>query len=243
MKIITLIPSRLGSTRLPNKPLANIAGKAMILHVVDRVWEAGIKDVYVAAAEKEIADVVEKAGAKAVLTDPDLASGTDRIYQALQKISNNQDVEYIINVQGDLPTIEPDVIKQTLELIKKGDCDITTAVAKITNNNEKTNPNVVKAVVSWKSDKEGQALYFTRATAPYGEGDLFHHIGLYIYKRSALEKFVKLEASQLEKREKLEQLRALENNMTIGVVKVNTVPLGVDTLEDLETAREMLKKK
>ena len=241
MKIITLIPSRLGSTRLPNKPLANIAGKAMILHVVDRVWEAGIKDVFVAAAEKEIVDIVEKAGAKAVLTDPDLPSGTDRIYQALQKIPNNQDVEYIINVQGDLPTIEPDVIKQTLELIKKSNYDITTAVAKITNNNEKTNPNVVKAVVSWKSDKEGQALYFTRATAPHGEGDLFHHIGLYIYKRSVLEKFVQLEASPLEKREKLEQLRALENAMTIGVVKVNTVPLGVDTLEDLETAREMLK--
>jgi 3-deoxy-manno-octulosonate cytidylyltransferase (CMP-KDO synthetase) len=241
MKIITLIPSRLGSTRLPNKPLANIAGKAMILHVVDRVWEAGIKDVYVAAAEKEIADVVEKAGAKAVLTDADLPSGTDRIYQALQKIPNNQDVEYIINVQGDLPTIEPDVIKQTLELIKKGNYDIATAVAKITNNNEKTNHNVVKAIVSWKSEKEGQALYFTRATAPHGEGDLFHHIGLYIYKRSALEKFVKLESSPLEKREKLEQLRALENNMTIGVVKVETVPLGVDTIEDLETAREMLK--
>ncbi len=242
MRIITLIPARLGSTRLPRKPLADIAGFPMIVQVVKRALEAGVSDVYVAAAEEEIAQAVEKAGVKAILTDPSLPSGTDRIAAALGKVEQNQKVDIVLNLQGDLPTIEPKVIKDTIDLLKTGDYDITTAVCEIKNESEKTNPNVVKAVVSWKNDNSGKALYFTRATAPANEGPLYHHIGLYAYKTAALEKFVKLPVSELEKREKLEQLRALENDMKIGVVKSDTVPLGVDTQEDLEKARNILSK-
>ena len=240
MKIITLIPSRLGSTRLPNKPLADIAGLPMVVQVLKRAQEAGMTDIYVAAAEPQIISAVEQNGGKAILTDPNLPSGTDRIYQALQKIPNNQDVDIIVNLQGDLPTIEPYVIESAINLIKTGDYDITTAVVKITEPSEKTNPNVVKAIVSWKNETSGQALYFTRTTAPHGDGDLYHHIGIYVYKRKALEQFVKLSPSPLELREKLEQLRALENGMKIGVVKTETMPLGVDTAEDLEKARKIL---
>ena len=242
MKIITLIPARLGSTRLPNKPLADIAGLPMIVQVVKRVLEAGISDICVAAAEKEIVEAVEKHGAKAVLTDPALPSGTDRIHQALQKILKNQDVDIIVNVQGDLPTIEPSVIAATINLIKTGKYDITTAVAEITRDSEKTNPNVVKAIVNWNDEKTGDGINFTRETKAASDGKYYHHIGLYVYKRSALEKFVKLPQSENEKRERLEQLRALDNGMKIGVVKTNTVPLGVDTQEDLEKAREILAK-
>jgi 3-deoxy-manno-octulosonate cytidylyltransferase (CMP-KDO synthetase) len=233
----------MGSTRLPNKPLADICGLPMIVQVVKRVYEAGIDDVYVAAAEKEIIDILQRHKIKSVLTDPSLSSGTDRIYQALEFLEKQSDLseyQYVINVQGDLPTIEPKVINQVIELIKTDKYDIATAVAKITDNSERANPNVVKAIVSWKNSNEGKALYFTRATCPSGEGDLYHHIGLYAFKMSALKKFVSLNPSKLEVREKLEQLRALENDMTIGVVETKTVPLGVDTIEDLEKARNIL---
>ncbi len=233
----------MGSTRLPNKPLADIAGLPMIVQVMKRAVEAGISEVCIAAAEKEIVEVVEKHGAKAVLTDPSHPSGTDRIHEALQKILKDQHVDIVVNVQGDLPTIEPSVIKAAIDLIKTGEYDITTAVAEITEESEKTNPNVVKAVVSWKDDGTGRALYFTRATTPSGDGPLYHHIGLYVYKREALEKFVSLPPSLLERREKLEQLRALENGMSIGVIRTAAVPLGVDTQEDLEKARAILGKK
>ncbi len=246
MSVVIAIPSRLGSTRLPNKPLADIQGKPMILRVYEQAKKTSIKDIFVAAAEPEITEVIIKNNGLAVITDAGLASGTDRIYQGLKRLNLLNKFEYVINLQGDLPTISPDIINLCIKAIsnKEFNFDIVTAVAKINIDEEKTNPNVVKAIVSWqnqnKSDdiKIGKTLYFTRATAPYGEGDLWHHIGIYAYKISALEKFVNLPASELEKREKLEQLRALENNLSIGVIETNEVPLGVDTPEDLEKARK-----
>jgi 3-deoxy-manno-octulosonate cytidylyltransferase (CMP-KDO synthetase) len=215
----------------------------MVVQVIRRALEAGITDTVVAAAEKEIVEVVEKHGGKAVLTDPALPSGTDRIHAALEKILKEQHVDIIVNVQGDLPTIEPKVIKAAIDLIKTGKYDITTAVSEITDESEKTNPNVVKAIVKWDDELTGTASNFTRETKPAEDGKYYHHIGLYVYKRAALEKFVKLPQSENEKRERLEQLRALDNGLTIGVVKTETVPLGVDTAEDLEKARTFLSNK
>lgn len=235
-----IIPARMGSTRFPGKPLANIAGKPMIVHVVERALAADIGDVWVATCEQEIVDVVENAGGRAVMTDPELPSGSDRIYQALQKIAQRYD--YIINVQGDLPTLEPKVIQTTLSLLQQSKADIATLVAIISREEEKNNPNVVKAVVAGEPDigHHGRALYFTRATAPYGEGKLYHHIGLYGYTQAALERFVSLQPSALERREKLEQLRALENGLHIEVGVVNSVPLGVDVPEDVGRAEKIL---
>ncbi|HCR85942.1 MAG TPA: 3-deoxy-manno-octulosonate cytidylyltransferase [Alphaproteobacteria bacterium] len=238
-KAIILIPSRLGSTRLPNKPLADIQGKPMIIRVVEQGKKSLISDIYVAAADPDIAIEVEKNGLNAILTNPDHQSGTDRIFEALQKIQGK--FEYIVNLQGDLPTIDPQIISDLLKFIENSDYDIVTAVAKIIVEEEKASPNVVKAVVSWKNANTGTALYFTRATVPYGAEELFHHIGIYIYRRAALENFISMPISLLEKTEKLEQLRALENAMKIGVLKVDTIPLGVDTMEDLEKARNMFK--
>ena len=239
-KIAIFIPARMESTRLPGKPLAAINGKPMIVHVLERAKESGISDIYVACAEKEIAVVVEAAGGKAILTKPSHPSGTDRIFEALKKTGG--DYDYIVNVQGDLPTLNPRIITSALDAMKKyRNADIVTLAAIITHEDEKTNPNVVKAVVSPRTDKIGKALYFTRSPAPYGEGNLLHHIGLYVYRTESLKKFVKLKPSELEKREKLEQLRALENGMNIYVVTVDAVPLGVDTPEDLETVRKILK--
>lgn len=246
MPAIIAIPSRLGSTRLPNKPLADICGKPMIVRVFEQAEKSGIKNIFVACAENEILQEIVKRGGEAVLTSPDLPSGTDRIYQGLVSLGYKSKYKYVINLQGDLPTISPKVIKQCYDLISDHDhdFDIVTVVAKITDEKEKNNPNVVKAVVSWKDKKKtiGEALYFSRATIPHGEGDHWHHIGIYAYKMKALQKFVDLLPSPLEKREKLEQLRALENNMSIGVIKTDTIPLGVDTKEDLEKARKIFKE-
>jgi 3-deoxy-manno-octulosonate cytidylyltransferase (CMP-KDO synthetase) len=239
-KIAIFIPARMESTRLPGKPLAMINGKPMIMHVLDRAKESGIADIYVACAEKEIAATVKAGGGIAILTKPGHPSGTDRIFEALKK--SGKDYDYIVNVQGDLPTLNPKIINAALDAISKfKDADIITLAAIITDKAETTNPNVVKAVVSKRTDTISRALYFTRATAPYGDGELLHHIGLYVYRASALRKFVKLKPSPLEQREKLEQLRALENGMNIYVVTVDTVPLGVDTQEDLEKARKILQ--
>lgn len=241
-KVVIIIPSRLGSTRLPNKPLAEINGKPMIVQVVDRAIESGFNDVFVAAAEPEIVSTVEAAGAKAVLTDPAHPSGTDRIWEALQKIEGmGSRYDIIINVQGDLPTIDPELIKAAYEAHLVSKADITTLAVQITEESEKTNPNVVKAVVAWaRPARHGKALYFTRATAPTGDAPLYHHIGLYVYSRESLERFVSLPPSPLELSEKLEQLRALEDGMKITVAEVDTVPLGVDTQADLEKARAIL---
>ncbi len=230
----------MASTRLPGKPLADIAGKPMIVHVMDRAIKADIGPVYIAAAEKEIADVVEKVGGKAVLTDPSHPSGTDRIFEALKKIDRNNKYNIVINVQGDLPTLDPQVIRDILKPHENDEVDISTLIAEIKDEEERNNPNVVKAVVSFQENKRmGRALNFTRS-AP--KETAFHHIGIYSYKIKALERFTTLAPSPMEKKEKLEQLRALENGMRIDAVLVNTIPLGVDSPEDLKKAREILKR-
>ncbi len=238
---IILIPARLASTRLPDKPLADIAGVPMIVQVMRRATEAGIGRVVVAAAEAEIVHAVEKAGGEAVLTDPGLPSGSDRIFQALEAVDPGRAHDVVLNVQGDLPTLDPRIIKAALDVLEATPADISTLVAEITDPRERTNPNVVKAVMALApGERAGRALYFTRATAPANEGPLYHHIGLYGYRREALARFVALPPSPLELREKLEQLRALEAGMRIDAALVDTVPLGVDTPADLEKARAAL---
>jgi 3-deoxy-manno-octulosonate cytidylyltransferase (CMP-KDO synthetase) len=243
MNPIIVIPARMASTRLPNKPLADIHGKPMIVHVMERALESKLGRVVVACAEQEIKDAVEKAGGEAVLTDPDLPSGSDRILAALDIVDEAHQHDVVINVQGDLPTLDPKLIKTACDLLNDMTVSIGTLGAIITNEAEKTNPNVVKAVTEIdfsKDKKKGRALYFTRATVPYGDGPLRHHIGLYSYKRRELEKFVASPPTVLEKREKLEQLRALALGMRIELAIADTIPLGVDTPEDLETARRLL---
>ncbi len=245
MKPIIMIPARLASTRLPNKPLADIHGKPMIVHVMERAQESNLGRVVVACAEQEIKDAVEKAGGEAVLTDPDLPSGSDRILAALDVADTKKEFDAVINVQGDLPTLDPKLLKTAFDLLQNMEVSIGTLGAVITRDAEKTNPNVVKAVAEIDfaaGQKKGRALYFTRTTAPANDGPLLHHIGLYAYKRLALQKFVAAQPGVLERREKLEQLRALGLGMRIDIAVADTVPLGVDTPEDLETARRMLQK-
>jgi 3-deoxy-manno-octulosonate cytidylyltransferase (CMP-KDO synthetase) len=237
---LIVIPARLASTRLPNKPLAELCGAPMIVQVYRRAVEAVIGPVLVAADGSEIAQAVREAGGEAVVTDPDLPSGSDRIFAALQGWDPGRRYETIVNLQGDLPTIDPASVRASLAPLADPSVDIATLAARITRVEERADPNVVKAVGSPIGPTRLRALYFTRATAPWGEGDLFHHIGLYAYRRAALERFVSLPPSSLEKREKLEQLRALEAGMRIDVEIVETVPLGVDTPHDLERAREIL---
>lgn len=242
MSQLILIPARLRATRLPGKPLADICGRPMIVHVADRARKSGLGRVVVATDAIEIADAVRAHGHEAVMTRADHESGSDRIFEALTAVDPDGGVDTIINVQGDLPTIEPETIRAALRPFEDPSVDIATLGVEIAREEEKTNPNVVKIVGSPRSDTRLRALYFTRATAPWGEGPLFHHIGLYAYRRAALERFVKLAPSPLEKRERLEQLRALEAGMRIDAEIVQSVPLGVDTPEDLERAREMISK-
>jgi 3-deoxy-manno-octulosonate cytidylyltransferase (CMP-KDO synthetase) len=242
MSPLILIPARMRATRLPGKPLADICGRPMIVHVAERARESGLGRVVVATDTPEVADAVRAHGFEAVMTRVEHESGSDRIFEALTTVDPDGAVETIINVQGDLPTIDPQTIRAALAPFENPAVDIATLGVEITRNDEKTNPNVVKIVGSPLSENRLRALYFTRATAPWGEGPLFHHIGLYAYRRSALERFVKLKPSPLEKREKLEQLRALEAGMRIDAEIVATVPLGVDTPEDLERAREILSR-
>ena len=240
---IVVIPARLGSTRLPDKPLADVSGEPMIVHVWRRGMEAGIGPVVVAAAERAIAEAIEKAGGTAVLTDPGLPSGSDRIHQALQRHDPEGTYDAVVNLQGDLPTIEPAPIRAALGLLADPAVDIGTIAAAITRAEERDDPNVVKAVFPLAPGmRHGRALYFTRATAPAGDGPLYHHIGLYAYRRAALTRFVALPPGILERRERLEQLRALEAGMRIEVALVDTVPLGVDTPADLERARNLLRR-
>ena len=241
LKPIVIIPARMASTRLPGKPLADIAGLPMIVQVLRRAEEAAIGPVVVACAESEIKAAVEAAGGRAVLTDPDHPSGSDRIFEALQSVDPNGEYDAIVNLQGDLPVLDPDVVRAAMKPLDNADVDIATLVAEIELEEEKTNPNVVKAVVGFEGGQGvGRALYFSRATVPHGDGPLYHHIGIYAYRRSALERFVSLSPGVLEQREKLEQLRALENGMRIDAARVDTVPFGVDTPADLERAQQIL---
>lgn len=240
-KIAIIIPARLASTRLPNKPMADILGKTMIQRVYEKAVEAALGQVFVACDGKQIADHVADFGGKAIITNPDLPSGTDRIHAASQAIGEKFDI--IINLQGDLPNIDPQVIKAAADAALQYDCDIATVASKIKNGDEITNPNVVKIAVAFDTDNCGKALYFSRAAIPYSKDnaqDYYHHIGIYAYKTAALERFIKLQPSYLEKRESLEQLRALENNMKIIVKLVEAHPLSVDTPDDLKIVTKII---
>ncbi len=240
---LVLIPARMASTRLPGKPLADIHGLPMIVHVAMRAREAGIGEVFVATDTDEILRAVQAAGFNAVMTRVDHVSGSDRIFEALGKADPHRRAKTIVNLQGDLPTVERETIRAALKPLADPAVDIATLAVEIEDDADKINPNIVKAVGTPIAPRHLRALYFTRATAPWGEGPLYHHIGLYAYRRTALERFVKLPPSPLEMREKLEQLRALEAGMRIDVAVVDAVPLGVDTPAELEKARAMLARK
>jgi 3-deoxy-manno-octulosonate cytidylyltransferase (CMP-KDO synthetase) len=237
---LIIIPARMQATRLPGKPLADIHGVPMIVHVWRRAVEAGVGQVVVATDSEEIKACVRAAGGEAVMTREDHQSGSDRIFEALGLIDPEGRHDIILNMQGDLPTLEPHLVRACAEPLADAGPDIATLGCEITVAEERTNPNVVKVVGSPLASGRLRALYFTRATAPYGDGPLIHHIGMYAYRRRALERFVTLQPSVLEKREKLEQLRALEDGMRIDVSLVDTVPLGVDTPADLDRARREL---
>jgi 3-deoxy-manno-octulosonate cytidylyltransferase (CMP-KDO synthetase) len=242
MNPILIIPARMASTRLPGKVLADIAGRPMILRVWEQAIAAGLGPVVVAAAEREIAAVVLAAGGQAIPTDPDLPSGSDRIFAALSRIDPHGQYDVVVNLQGDLPALAPEDIRKVVAALPGA--DMATLAAEITDPAERDNPSVVKAVVAWDADgQKGRALYFTRAAVPTGDGPLFHHVGIYAFTRAALTRFVALPPSPLEKREKLEQLRALEAHMSIAVARVDSVPLSVDTPADLERANRLLKIK
>lgn len=241
---LILIPARLASTRLPNKPLARIGDRPMIVHVADRAAAARVGDVVVAAAEAETVAAVEAAGHRAVLTDPDLPSGSDRIWAALQTIDPDGRADIVVNVQGDLPTLDPALVARAAALAREPGVDIATLVTPIVEDWERDAPQVVKAAVDMTGAAgdadHGRALYFSRHPIPSGAGPLFHHIGLYAYRRAALAAFVAAPPSPLERRENLEQLRALSLGLRIEAALVDTAPLGVDTPEDLRRARQRL---
>jgi 3-deoxy-manno-octulosonate cytidylyltransferase (CMP-KDO synthetase) len=252
---LVAIPSRLKATRLPDKPLADIHGTPMIVHVWRRAVEANVGRVIVATDSTAIAKVIADVGGEAVMTRDTHTTGSDRIHEALTAIDPAGHIKFIVNLQGDLPTLEPRLVQDCLKPLATDGVDIATLVAEISDPHERTNPNVVKAVgtpvdlatgrpaaSSTTPAQRLRTLYFTRATAPTGDGPLYHHIGIYAYRRAALDRFVTLPSAPLETRERLEQLRALENGMRIDAMVVNTVPLGVDTPEDLVKARQMLAK-
>ncbi|HMA16789.1 MAG: 3-deoxy-manno-octulosonate cytidylyltransferase [Bacteroidota bacterium] len=242
---IVMVPARLASTRLPNKPLADIHGAPMIVHVWRRAVEADVGPVVVACAEEAIAEAVTAAGGRAVLTDPAHASGSDRIFEALTAVDPEGRHDAVVNLQGDLPTLDPTLVRAVLRPLASGPADIATLVVEIREAEERSNPNVVKAAVSFPEGATiARAPYFSRCPVPWDGDDpskpLYHHIGIYAYRRAALERFVALPPSPLELRERLEQLRALEAGLRIDVARVDTLPLGVDTPADLERARALL---
>jgi 3-deoxy-manno-octulosonate cytidylyltransferase (CMP-KDO synthetase) len=235
--VICIVPARMAASRLPGKPLADIAGRPMIVRVMECAQVAGIGTVVVATDSPDIKSAVEAAGGRAIMTRADHPSGSDRIFEALNLADPGGQADIVVNVQGDLPTLAPADLKAALGPLDDPAVDVATLAAEIRKPEERTNPNVVKVVGSPVTPTRLRALYFTRATAPSGDGPLYHHIGLYAYRRAALARFVSLPPSPLELRERLEQLRLLEAGMRIDVTLVDSVPLGVDTLEDLEAAR------
>ena len=239
MSALVLIPARMAASRLPGKPLADIGGEPMIVHVWRRAMEADLGEVAVATDHPDIAAAVTAVGGRAVMTRADHPSGTDRIAEALAFLDPDRRHGLVVNIQGDLPTLAPHVTRETTALLADPEVMLATAVALATEA-EAEAPSVVKMVGSPLGPRRFRALYFTRARAPGGEGPLYHHIGLYAWRRAALERFVALPPSWLERREKLEQLRALEAGMRIDAALVDTVPLGVDTPGDLDVARRAL---
>ncbi len=240
---VVIVPARLAATRFPDKPLADIHGVPMIVQVLRRALEADIGPVLVACGDVAIAEAVDAVGGQAVMTDPDHPSGSDRVHEALGLFDPDGRYDTVVNIQGDLPTIDPAVIAAVLDPFDTADVDITTLAVEITEDRERTDPNVVKAVIALSGDNAriGRALYFSRATVPAAAaGPHYHHIGLYGFRRDALDRFVALPPGRLEVLERLEQLRALEAGMRIDVALVDTVPLGVDTPADLDRARAML---
>lgn len=233
----------MASTRLPGKPLASIAGEAMIVHVWRRAIEADLGRVVVATDSQDVREAILAAGGEAVMTRADHPSGSDRIFEALGRIDPDERHDIVVNVQGDLPTIEPATIRAAVGPLSDPATAIATLAALIVRAEERDDPNVVKAVATRIAPDRLRALYFTRATAPWGEGELFHHIGLYAYRRAALARFVALPPSPLEIRERLEQLRAIEAGMRIDIAVVPAVPLGVDTRHDLDRARLILERR
>lgn len=244
MTPLIAIPARMASTRLPGKPLAEIAGEPMIVHVWRRACEADVGPVVVAAGDAAIVEAIHAAGGEAVLTDTDLPSGSDRIHQAVERIDPDHRHDVIVNLQGDLPTLDPVAIRRVFEPLRNDDVDIATLAVTILDPAERDRPDVIKAVLAIDDDAAvgaiARALYFSRAAVPWGAGSFYHHIGIYAYRRRALADFVSLPPSPLERREKLEQLRALEAGMRIDAAIVDTFPLGVDTPADLERARRLL---
>lgn len=244
-KVAIIIPARLASTRLPNKPLLDINGKTMISRVYEKALQTGIENVFVACDSDEIAKEVESFSGRYVLTDSNLPSGTDRIYSATQKIG--QEFDYIVNLQGDLPNVDPAIINEAVEILQNQDCDIATLASVIKDQEEVEDVNIVKIAIAFKESKIGRALYFSRSPIPYNRdkitqdiGQYYHHIGIYAYRRQALEKFVNLEPSNLEKLESLEQLRALESDMSIYVKITESNPLSVDTQSDLDVITNLI---
>jgi 3-deoxy-manno-octulosonate cytidylyltransferase (CMP-KDO synthetase) len=244
MTPLIAIPARMASTRLPGKPLAEIGGEPMIVHVWRRAREADVGPVIVAAGEAAIVDAVRAAGGEAVLTDADLPSGSDRIHQAVERLDPEHRHDVIVNLQGDLPTLDPRAIRNVLDPLRDDDVDIGTLAVRIVDDAERNNPDVVKVAAGFVDDAPvgaiARAIYFSRLPVPGGSGAHYHHIGIYAYRRRALANFVALPPSLLEIRERLEQLRALDAGMRIDVALVDTFPLGVDTSADLERARRLL---
>jgi 3-deoxy-manno-octulosonate cytidylyltransferase (CMP-KDO synthetase) len=242
MKPLVVIPARMSSVRLPGKPLADIHGEPMIVHVWRRAVAAGVGPVLVAAGESEIVEAVEAAGGRALLTRPDHPSGSDRVWEAVETADPRGHHDVIVNLQGDLPMLDPSAVVRVLEPLAEPAVDIATIAIEIHDEAERDNPNMVKAVAALGPDHPiAQALYFTRARCPAGAGPHFHHIGIYAYRRAALQRFVGLPPGRLEQWEKLEQLRALAAGMRIDVALVDMAPFGVDTPADLERARALLK--
>ena len=233
---IVIIPARMASTRLPGKPLADIAGLPMIVRVWQQARRARVGPVLVAAADEEIVTCVTASGGHAILTDPALPSGSDRVHAAAGAADAELRHDAVINLQGDLPAVRPECLKRVASLLAESGADIATLAAPMLPEDE-DNPNAVKAVVAWETEETGRALYFSRSRVPAGGGPLFHHVGIYAFTRGALARFVGLPPSPLELREKLEQLRALEAGMRIAVARVDAVPLSVDTEDDLALAR------
>ena len=241
MNPIVIIPARMAATRLPGKPLADIGGRPMIAHVLDRAREAGIGPVAVAAGEPEIVAAVERAGGRAVLVADDLPSGTDRVQRSLAQLDPSGAHDVVVNVQGDVPTLDPGLLRAVLKGLADPGVDIATLVCPIADEVEAATSSFVKAACAFEGDSEvAPALYFSRNPIPWGDGPRWHHIGVYAFRRPALERFVTLKESPLERREKLEQLRALEAGMRIAVTRVAHGPFGVDTPADLERARQLL---
>jgi 3-deoxy-manno-octulosonate cytidylyltransferase (CMP-KDO synthetase) len=237
---IILIPARMAATRLPGKPLADIAGLPMIVRVWRQAALAGIGPVVVAAGDEEIVAAVSAAGGRAILTDPALSSGSDRVYAAVQEIDPKREYNIVVNLQGDIPAIAPESLRRVVAALVESEADIATLVAPA-DPQDRENRNVVKPAIAWApGGAMGRALYFSRASIPSGEGAIFHHIGIYAYTRDALTRFVALAPSPLEKRESLEQLRAMEAGMHIAVARVDDIPLTVDTEVDLEKVRRHL---